>query len=63
MFTNWIDKTLQKIDRENVAHLLSEGGTTEEISRELNMSRNFVEDVAEEVSFIQERNSECQHND
>lgn len=56
---NFIDRVLEKIDKQNVSHLYQEGGTVEEIASELNLSKRWVQEMVDEMNFIQERNSEC----
>lgn len=60
---NYVDLLLQKIDRQNIEHLLAEECTPKEISDELGISEKYVEDILEENQFRQERWSEVEHND
>ena len=39
----YIDKILEKIDKQNIIHLFNEGSTADEIQREMNISKRFIE--------------------
>lgn len=61
---NFVNNLLNKIDKENIIKMYFEDGdTSEQISKELFMSRRFVEDVIFEHQFNMERQLELQHND
>jgi hypothetical protein len=62
---NWIDITLQKIERESILHLASDEIPAHEIAENLNISEKYVEEVIAEADaeLVQEANRLCEHND
>jgi hypothetical protein len=61
---NFLDNLLTKIDKENIIKMhFEDGDTSEQISKQLFMSRRFIEDVIFEHQFNMDRQLEFQHND
>lgn len=65
MFNNFVDKLLEKNDKEVVIALFKQGSTEPEIAEEMNMSRVWVEEVVDEfrAECSNYWNSMCEHND